>query len=209
MCLFTGGDGYLWSHVLFGEGVVTSGTRSLRQGWVLTPWTWDLRVDIHPPPRHGTWGGTHLSPPPPTWDTTGCGRQASGTHSTGMLSCITCEEGFYRLCLNLACSTPARWDSERWTSSCLRRENPSPQAAQLNGNFRRWIVWMCSCREKRTVWIFFRDRAFSRNALSGISPDIPVWEFRWCHHWVLNPGYFWAYLLLHLLNTLTTSRQPC
>ena len=100
VCLSTVG-GYRWSHVLSG-GI--SGTRSLLGGGggvgmpkgVVTPspihgtsgrgWVCPGGAGTHP---HGTSGGDMSRGYPPhwTWDTTGYGQPAGGTHPTGMLSC--------------------------------------------------------------------------------------------------------------------------
>ena len=97
-CVCPQGWGYLWYQVPCWDGYV-------QEGWVC-PWGKNSSpnmgpqrvsmsgVGTHPLPTHGTSGvcpGVGYSPPPSpehnTWDTTGYGRQAHGTHPTRMLSC--------------------------------------------------------------------------------------------------------------------------
>ena len=71
VCQSVHGEGGIYGHVL-------SGTRSLLGGGGYVRGLWDLRGGGYSPPR--------------TSDTMGYGRQAGGTHPTGMLSCyILCE----------------------------------------------------------------------------------------------------------------------
>ena len=81
--LFTWGFAFQHaSPVTWGEGLPPGGLGST------PPRSADIGGSLGTPPQVCLHGGGTDSPPRDTWDTTGYGQQADGTHPTGMHSCF-------------------------------------------------------------------------------------------------------------------------
>ena len=79
-CPFRDGGGYVWGWVCPGVGM-SGGIGAQEGGYVQ-----GVGTPLEMGPQR--WVCPGVNHPSQTWDTMGYGRQAGGTHPTGMLSCV-------------------------------------------------------------------------------------------------------------------------